>query len=66
VRHAGRVISGSFLPVRVAAAIGRYKRVIGDGLRPRTFRRQTTEVAITVCALNRVLELGRPNCLRIA
>jgi hypothetical protein len=47
-------------------AISRYKRVIGDALRSRTDRRQATEVAIAVRALNRMLELGRPESVRIA
>src|SRR5918993_1423831 len=42
----------------VESAIGRLKRVIGDALRSRTDRRRTTEVAIAVHALNRMLELG--------
>src|SRR6058998_2929657 len=42
----------------VEADIGRYKRVIGDALRSRTEGRQTTEVAIAVASLNRMLELG--------
>jgi hypothetical protein len=50
----------------VEAAVSRYKRVIGDGLRSRTDRRQATEVAIAVRALNRMLELGRPESVRIA
>jgi hypothetical protein len=48
------------------AAMSRYKRVIGDALRSRTDRRQATEVAIAACALNRMLELGRPESVRIA
>ena len=44
----------------------RYKRVIGDALRSRTDGRQATEVAIAVRALNRMLELGRPESVRIA
>ena len=48
------------------AAISRYKRVIGDALRSRTDRRRATEVAITARALNRMLELGRPESVRIA
>jgi hypothetical protein len=48
------------------AAISRYKRVIGDALRSRTDRRRTTEVAIAAHALNRMLELGRPESVRIA
>ena len=50
----------------VESAIGRLKRVIGDALRSRTDRRRTTEVAIAVQALNRMLELGRPKSVRIA
>jgi hypothetical protein len=50
----------------VESAIGRLKRVIGDALRSRTDRRRTTEVAIAVHALNRMLELGRPKSVRIA
>jgi hypothetical protein len=48
------------------AAISRYKRVIGKALRSRTDRRQAAEVAIAVRALNRMLELGRPESVRIA
>ena len=48
------------------AAMSRYKRVIGDALRSRTDRRQATEVAIAVRVLNRMLELGRPESVRIA
>ena len=50
----------------VEADIGRYKRVIGDALRSRTDARQNTEVAVAVRALNRMLELGRPEYVRIA
>ena len=50
----------------VEADIGRYKRVIGDALPSRTEGRQMTEVAIAVASLNRMLELGRPEYLRIA
>jgi hypothetical protein len=49
----------------VESAIGRLKRVIGDALRSRTDRRCTTEIAIAVHALNRMLELGRPKSVRI-
>ncbi len=48
------------------AAIGRYKRVIGDGLRSRTDGRQATEVAIAANVLNRMLDLGRPEYVRTA
>ena len=50
----------------VEADIGRFKRVIGDALRARTGRRRATEVDIAVCVLNRMLELGRPEYLRLA
>ena len=50
---------------KVEAAIGRYKRVIGDALRSRTDETETTEVAIAAAALNRMLGLGRPNYVRI-
>src|SRR3954453_14414523 len=51
---------------KAEAAVPRYKRVIGDALRSRTDDRQATEVAIAVRALNRMLELGRPESVRIA
>ena len=50
----------------VEADISRWKRVIGGGLRSQTDRRQTTEVAIAADVLNRMLELGRPEYVRIA
>jgi hypothetical protein len=42
---------------RPEAAIGRFKRVISDGLRSRTDESRRTEVEIAVHALNRMLEL---------
>jgi Transposase DDE domain len=50
---------------RVETAIGRYKRVIGDGLRFHKDERRATEVAVAVGVLNRMLELGRPISVRI-
>jgi hypothetical protein len=50
----------------VEANVSRWKRVIGDGLRSQTDRRQATEVAIAAKALNHMLELGRPKYIRIA
>lgn len=50
----------------IEAAVSRYKWVIGDALRSRTDRRQATEVAIAVRALNRMLDLGRTESVRIA
>jgi hypothetical protein len=51
---------------RVEATIGRYKQVIGDGLRSRKDRRRTTEVGVAVYVLNRLLKFGRPISARIA
>ena len=56
--------SGYNLQARVEAAIGRYKRVIGNALRSRSDQTEATEVA--VAALNRMLEFGRPSYVRIA
>ncbi len=50
----------------VEADIARFKRVIGDALRSHTDGRQATEVAIAVDVLNRMLELGRPEYVRVA
>jgi hypothetical protein len=47
------------------ADISRFKRLVGDGLRSRTDRRRATEVVIAVAALNHMLELGRPEYVRI-
>ncbi len=50
----------------VEADISRWKRVIGDGLCSQTDGRQATEVAIAVDVLNRMLDLERPNYIRVA
>ena len=50
----------------IEADVARYKRVIGDGLHSRTDGCQATEVAIAVRVLNRMLNLGRPEYVRIA
>ncbi len=50
----------------VEADISRFKRVIGGALRSRTDRRRATEVAVAVSVLNRMLELGRPEYVRLA
>src|SRR3954469_21679162 len=49
----------------VECDISRWKRVIGDGLRSQTDERQASE-AIAADVLNRMLELGRPQYVRIA
>jgi hypothetical protein len=57
--------SGYYALSRVETAIGRYKQVIGDGLRFHKDERRATEVAAAVGVLNRMLELGRPISVRI-
>ncbi|MGI4808502.1 MAG: hypothetical protein ACRYF2_10385 [Janthinobacterium lividum] len=49
----------------VEANISRFKRIIGDGLRSRTDQRRASEIAIAVKALNQMLELGRPEYVRL-
>jgi hypothetical protein len=58
--------SGYTKRARAEAAIARWKQVIGDGLRSRADECRATEVAVAAHALNRMLELGRPNHVRIA
>ncbi len=65
-RAAWQKASGYNTRARVEATIGRFKQVIGDGLRCRTDQRRATEVEVAVHALNRMLELGRPISVRIA
>jgi transposase len=50
----------------VEADMSRFKRVMGDVPRSRRDKRRATEVAITVRALNHMLELGRPEYVRIS
>jgi hypothetical protein len=50
----------------IEADISRWKRVIGDALRSRTDDRQATEVVIATNVLNRMLDLGRPEWVRLA
>ncbi len=59
-------VSGYTRRALVESAISRLKRVIGDALRSRTNRRRTTEVAIAIQALNRMLELGHLKSVRVA
>ncbi len=65
-RMAWQKVSGYTTRARAEAAIGRFKQVIGDGLRSRTDEHRATEVGIAVHALNRMVELGRPNYVRTA
>ena len=65
-RAAWQKVSGDTKQARAEAAIGRFKQVIGDGLRSRTDERRATEVDVAVHALNRMLDLGRPISVRVA
>jgi hypothetical protein len=49
----------------VEADTSRFKRVIGNLLQSRNDHRRASEVAIAVNALNRMLELGRPEYVRL-
>jgi hypothetical protein len=65
-RMAWQMASGYTRRARAEAAIGRWKQVIGDGLRAHADQRRATEVDVAVHALNRMLELGRPSYVRTA
>jgi hypothetical protein len=47
-RAAWQKVSGYNIRARVKATIGRFKQVIGDGLRSRTDQRRATEVGVAV------------------
>jgi hypothetical protein len=51
---------------RIETEMGRWKAVIGPKLKARNFDNQTTEAKIGVRALNRMIELGRPEFKRVA
>ena len=65
-RMAWQRASGYTKRARAEAAIARWKQVIGDRLRAHTEERRATEVDVAVYVLNRMLDLGRPNSVRIA
>jgi hypothetical protein len=65
-RMAWQKASGYTKRARAEATIARFKRVIGDGLRAHTDERRAAEVEVAVHALNRMLEFGRPEYVRIA
>jgi hypothetical protein len=46
--------------------MSRYKQVIGGGLRSHTDQRRATEIDVAFYVLNRMLDLGRPNTVRVA
>jgi isovaleryl-CoA dehydrogenase len=50
----------------VESQIGRFKQVIGPMLRFHTAEAQAIEIAIAVEVLNRMLDLGGPNSVRVA
>ena len=65
-RMAWQKRSGYMRRALAEAAIGRWKQVIGDGLRSHKNECRATEVKVAVHALNRMLELGRPEYVRTA
>src|SRR5208283_3954973 len=65
-RIAWQKASGYNKRSRVETMIGRYKQVIGDGLRFHKDERRGTEVRVAVHVLNRMSKLGRPISVRIA
>jgi hypothetical protein len=65
-RMAWQQASGYNRRTKVKVAIGRWKQVIGDDLRSRFDERRATEIDVAVHVLNRMLELGHPNYVRIA
>jgi len=65
-RMAGQKASGYTKRARAETSMARFKQVIGDGLRSHTDERRAAEVEVAVHVLNRMLELGRPNSVRIA
>ena len=65
-RMAWQTASGYTKRARAEAAIARWKQVIGDRLRAHTDERRATEVEVAAHVLNRMLELGRPNYVRLA
>ena len=64
-RMSWRKSSGYNRRALVEAAISRYKRIIGGQLRTRSLPAQRTEVAISVGALNKMVEIGMPDTERV-
>jgi len=65
-RMAWQKASGYTGRARAETSMARFKQVIGDGLRSHTDERRAAEVEVAVHVLNRMLELVRPNSVRIA
>ena len=64
-RRGWQKVSGYNFRALVEADIHRWKQVIGGALHSHADGRQVTEVAIAAAALNRMLDLGRPEYVRI-
>ena len=58
--------SGYNRRARVEATMNGWTQVIGAELRAHSDGRRATEVAVAVHALNRMPDLGRPICVRVA
>lgn len=65
-RMAWQKTSGYNQRAKVEGRIGRWKQVLGPALRFHSDEAQATEVAIGALVLNRMLDPGRPNSVRIA
>ncbi|MFD1624850.1 hypothetical protein [Azospirillum griseum] len=57
--------SGCNPRAKVEGQIGRWKQVLGPTLRFHTDQAQTAETAIGTAALTPMLDLGRPNSVRL-
>ena len=58
--------SGYTERARVEGQFARWKQLIGDGLRFHSDQARATEVTIAAQILNRMLDLGHPNSVRVA
>ena len=57
--------SGYNQRAKVEGQIGRWKQVLGPALRFHSDAAQATEIAIGAAVLKRMLDLGRPNSIRV-
>ncbi|MCW2242482.1 hypothetical protein M2351_007138 [Azospirillum canadense] len=65
-RMAWQRASGDNKRAGVESQVARWKGILGEALRFHSDQAQATEVAIGVMVLNRMLDLGRPNSVRVA
>lgn len=65
-RMTWRWIGGYNKRTDVESQMARWKGVLGETLCFHSDQAQATEVAIGVMVLNRMLDLGRPNSVRVA